>query len=71
MDTGVYDIVITAYNFRMDNLKEMEDAIRYADSANDVRLEIKMLDRDQGAGGDEFSLSYDEKDDTGRFMGRS
>ena len=54
-----------------ENLISKEDAIRYADSANDVRLEIKMLDRDQGGGGDEFSLSFDEKDDTGRFMGRS
>ncbi len=48
-----------------------EQAIRYADSANDVRLQIKMHERGKTAPGEEFSLSYDEKDDSGRFMGRS
>ncbi|MBT5007753.1 MAG: PilT/PilU family type 4a pilus ATPase [Halieaceae bacterium] len=50
-----------------------EDAIRYADSANDVRLAIKMHEKVQvGAGAtDDFSLSYEENEDKGRFMGRS
>ncbi len=60
--------LIKAYT---DNLITKEDAIRYADSANDVRLQIKMLDRGHGSGGEDFSLSYEEKDDSGRFMGRS
>lgn len=28
-DTGIYDVVMTAYNFRMEQLKEVEDAIQY------------------------------------------
>ncbi len=55
-----------------EDLISKDDAIRYADSANDVRLQIKMLERGQAAtGGDDFSLSFEEKDDTGRFMGRT
>ena len=56
-----------------EGLISKEDAIRYADSANDVRLAIKMFEKGQfGTGGnDDFSLSYDEKDDKGRFMGRT
>jgi len=50
-----------------------DDAIRYADSANDVRLQIKMLDRGHAGGTeDEFSLSFDDaREDKGQFMGRS
>ncbi len=29
-DTGLYDVVMTAYNFRKQNREELEDAIRYA-----------------------------------------
>ncbi len=55
-----------------EGLISKEDAIRYADSANDVRLAIKMFERGQfGGGADEFSLSFEDKDDGGRFMGRS
>ena len=56
-----------------EGLISKEDAIRYADSANDVRLAIKMFEKGQfGVGSsDDFSLSFDEKDDTGRFMGRT
>ncbi|PLW70974.1 PilT/PilU family type 4a pilus ATPase [Pseudohalioglobus lutimaris] len=49
-----------------------EDAVNYADSANDVRLAIKMHERGQfGGGADDFSLSFDDHDDGGRFMGRT
>ncbi|KAA1190426.1 PilT/PilU family type 4a pilus ATPase [Pseudohalioglobus sediminis] len=49
-----------------------EDAIRYADSANDVRLAIKMFERGQfGGNSDEFSLSFEDRDESGQFMGRS
>jgi twitching motility protein PilU len=56
-----------------EDLITKEDAIRYADSANDVRLAIKMHEKVQvGAGStDDFSLSYEENEDKGRFMGRS
>ena len=55
-----------------EDLISKEDAVRYADSANDVRLQIKMWDRSQGGGGDDdFSLSFDEQDDKGNFMGRT
>lgn len=49
-----------------------EEAIRYADSANDVRLQIKMHERGQFGGGteDELGLAFDEPDKEGRFMGR-
>ena len=49
-----------------------EDAIRYADSANDVRLAIKMFERGQfGGSSDDFSLSFEDKEDGGQFMGRT
>ncbi|MFV8818829.1 PilT/PilU family type 4a pilus ATPase [Haliea sp. E17] len=47
-----------------------EDAVRYADSANDVRLAIKMHEKGRSSQGSEFSLSMDQEDDTGRFIGR-
>ncbi len=54
-----------------DGLISKEDAVRYADSANDVRLAIKMHEKGRSSVGDDFSLSVDDKDeDTGRFMGR-
>ncbi|AQA17424.1 type IV pili twitching motility protein PilT [Halioglobus japonicus] len=49
-----------------------DDAIRFADSANDVRLQIKMHDRGAGTGeAESLSISFEEQEDTGRFMGRS
>ena len=46
-----------------------EDAVRYADSANDVRLMIKMFDKGQDSGADDLDLSFDESD-RGKHMGR-
>jgi twitching motility protein PilU len=50
-----------------------EDALRYADSANDVRLQIKMFDKTTPGGGkshgDELGLSYDTPD-PGKFVRR-
>jgi twitching motility protein PilU len=53
-----------------------EDALRYADSANDVRLQIKMFDKTRPGGGPRgpredlgLGLSY-EKEDKGRFIRR-
>jgi twitching motility protein PilU len=50
-----------------------EDAIRFADSANDVRLKIKMHERSElgGGGGDDgLGLSFEEKEDEGQFHRR-
>ena len=56
-----------------DGLISKEDAIRYADSANDVRLQIKMFDKSRGGSGaaskEELGLSY-EQPDKGRFLRR-
>lgn len=53
-----------------DDLISKEDAIRFADSANDVRLQIKMLDRNGIGAGDDLGLAYEEYDQGGRFHGR-
>ena len=53
-----------------DNLISREDAIRYADSANDVRLKIKMHERGELGTGDGLGLSFDEADNEGQFHGR-
>ena len=54
-----------------DELISKEDAIRYADSANDVRLQIKMYDRGRdGVADDGAELSYDNDDDSSRYMRR-
>lgn len=60
--------LIKAYR---ENLISKEDAVLYADSANDVRLQIKMIEKAQFKAGDDLSLSFDEPDREGRFMGRT
>jgi len=55
-----------------DGIISKEDALRYADSANDVRLQIKMLDKaapGSRTGGEGLGLSYDTPD-PGRFVRR-
>lgn len=48
-----------------------EDAIRYADSANDVRLQIKMHERGEFGVDDGLGLSFDDdQEDKGQFMRR-
>ncbi len=54
-----------------EGLISREDAERYADSANDVRLQIKMHERGRFGGDDDLGLSFDEPDKEGRYMGRS
>tara|TARA_R110001592_G_scaffold363043_1_gene679669 strand:+ start:153447 stop:154595 length:1149 start_codon:yes stop_codon:yes gene_type:complete len=50
-----------------------EDALRYADSANDVRLQLKMFEKtipgSSSSGGEELGLSYD-KANAGKFVRR-
>ncbi|MDC0361786.1 PilT/PilU family type 4a pilus ATPase [Halioglobus sp.] len=53
-----------------DKLITKEDALHYADSANDVRLKIKMLDRGDFGTGDTLDISFEEQEDEGRFLGR-
>lgn len=56
-----------------DGLISKEEAVRYADSANDVRLQIKMHERgergDSGMDGG-LDLSVDEEENRGQFLGR-
>ena len=47
-----------------------EDAIRYADSGNDVRLMIKMHDKGQSGGFDGGGLTYDNQEEKGNFIRR-
>lgn len=53
-----------------DQLISKEEALRFADSANDVRLQIKMHDRGNFGTGDSLDLAFDEHDQGGRFLGR-
>tara|TARA_R110001599_G_scaffold353459_1_gene592672 strand:+ start:381301 stop:382449 length:1149 start_codon:yes stop_codon:yes gene_type:complete len=50
-----------------------EDALRYADSSNDVRLQLKMFEKtlpgSASSGGEELGLSYD-KANAGKFVRR-
>ena len=56
-----------------DGVISKEDAVRYADSANDVRLQIKMFEKTTPgggkSGGEELGLSY-ETPDPGKFVRR-
>jgi twitching motility protein PilU len=47
-----------------------EDALRFADSANDVRLKIKMFEKGQFGTEDGLGFAVDEPEDTGSFFGR-
>jgi twitching motility protein PilU len=51
-----------------------EDALRYADSANDVRLQIKLHEKTQPRGKvegrNELGLSYEKETDPGKFIRR-
>ena len=53
-----------------DGLIDKAEALRFADSANDVRLKIKMHDSDDFGSGDGLGLARDDRDDEGRFHGR-
>ncbi len=59
--------LIAAYK---DGIISKEDAVRFADSANDVRLQIKMHERGRDGGDDSFGLAIDEDEDEGQIMGR-
>ncbi|MCB1705810.1 MAG: PilT/PilU family type 4a pilus ATPase [Halioglobus sp.] len=59
--------LVKAYS---EDLISKEEAIRFADSANDVRLQIKMLDRNELGTGDGLALAAGEPDQGGRFHRR-
>ena len=53
-----------------DELIDKEEALRFADSANDVRLKIKMHERGEFGSGDGLGLAVDDQEEEGRFHGR-
>ena len=53
-----------------DELIDKEEALRFADSANDVRLKIKMHERGEFGSGDGLGLTVDDQEEEGRFHGR-
>jgi twitching motility protein PilU len=59
--------LIKAYQ---DGLISKEEALRFADSANDVRLQIKLHDRGEFGTGDDLGLAFDDPDNEGQFHGR-
>jgi twitching motility protein PilU len=59
--------LVKAYD---NGLISKEDAIRFADSANDVRLRIKMLDKGELGTGDTLAMAHEDHDKGGRFHGR-
>ncbi|MFK7975989.1 MAG: PilT/PilU family type 4a pilus ATPase [Halioglobus sp.] len=54
-----------------DDLITKDEAIRFADSANDVRLQIKLHDRSGFGTGDDLGLAYDDPTEGSNFHGRA
>jgi twitching motility protein PilU len=59
--------LVKAYS---DGLITKDEAIRFADSANDVRLKIKMLDRHELGSGDGLALTSGQPDEPGGLLRR-
>jgi twitching motility protein PilU len=59
--------LIKAYQ---DGLISEEEALRFADSANDVRLQIKLQDRGDFGAGNDLGIAIDDPDNEGQFHGR-
>lgn len=59
--------LIQAYK---DDLITKDEAIRFADSGNDVRLQIKLHDRAEFGSGDDLGLAYDDPNQGSSFQGR-
>ena len=53
-----------------EGLIDKEEALRFADSANDVRLKIKMHDKGEFGSGDGLGLAVDDQEEEGRFHDR-
>jgi len=69
-ELGMQTLDQSLFKAYADGVISDEDAVRYADSANDVRLMIKMHDKGKGGTGDGLGLTYDEDDKRGQFIGR-
>ena len=69
-EEGMQTLDQALFNAYKDNKISREDAIRYADSGNDVRLMIKMHDKGQEGGFDGGGLTFDSQEDKGSFMRR-
>lgn len=54
-----------------EDLISKEEAVRFADSANDVRLQIKMHDRGDSDGAEELGLSFDSPEPSTSFRRRN
>jgi twitching motility protein PilU len=54
-----------------DGVISKEDALRYADSSNDVRLKIKMHEQGKFGADDSLGLTFDEPEREGQFLGRT
>jgi len=54
-----------------DGVISKEDALRYADSSNDVRLKIKMHEQGKFGADDSLGLTFDEPEKEGQFLGRT
>ena len=69
-ELGMQTLDQSLVNAYKEDMITKEDAIHYADSANDVRLQIKMHERDEFGTADDLGLSFDEPENEGQFLGR-
>lgn len=69
-ELGMQTLDQSLFKAYSDGLISGEDAVLYADSANDVRLMIKMHDKGKSAFGDGMGLTYEEDDKRGQYLGR-
>ncbi|NQX87279.1 MAG: PilT/PilU family type 4a pilus ATPase [Halioglobus sp.] len=69
-DLGMQTLDQSLVKAYQEDLITKEDALKYADSENDVRLKIKMHDRGDFGTGEGLGLAFDEYDEEGRYHGR-
>jgi twitching motility protein PilU len=69
-ELGMQTLDQSLFKAYKEGLISKEDALGYADSANDVRLHIKMHERGKFGTDDSLGLVVDEPDSEGQFMGR-
>jgi twitching motility protein PilU len=69
-ELGMQTLDQSLFQSYKDGLITKDDALRFADSANDVRLKIKMFERGKAGAGDAFDLAVDEEEDAGNFFAR-
>ncbi|MEM1112597.1 MAG: PilT/PilU family type 4a pilus ATPase [Pseudomonadota bacterium] len=69
-DQGMQTLDQALFKAYEQGLITKDDAIRHADSGNDVRLMIKMHDKGQSGTFEVGGLTYDDQEDKGNFMRR-